>query len=351
MLDQDVVFSMVSDSFGKKTGLITLNRPRYLNALSSSMVTQLHDTLLEWKDDPSIKCVIVESKVSKSFCAGGDIRSLYEAKDVDFEKKINFFEIEYSLNNIIHNFGKPYISLLNGLVMGGGAGLSLHGSHPIASQNIYLAMPEAMIGFFPDVGVMYMLSRLPHNIGLWMSLTGLGINSTDAVKLGLVHSVVTYSDFDILRDEVMASDLSADAFVRVDDIVSKYVVSSSDGMWQYRHAIEKCFSAADVEGVVSLVNLQQDAWWDDSKKALQYNSPLSLKVALQYYNLACKLNIEEVLSLDLNLSYRFLQGHDFMEGVRAKVVDKDHSPNWQPPLLSEVTNNLVDGYFMLSSRT
>lgn len=330
MSDPMIQLTVCANDRGQQTGIITLDRPNALNALSFSMITQLHDALLQWQDDDRVQCVIIGSDLEKAFCAGGDIRALYASRELPMESRDRFFEIEYDINRIIYHYPKPYVALMNGITMGGGVGVSLHGTHSVASNCMQLAMPEAVIGFFPDIGAMHPLSRLPHAIGLWMALTGLTIGAGDALALDLVKGVVPYSRFDALRQALIAADLSSSADQTVTEIIRQFHQKPKDAhVWQRRHDIEAVFDAMELSTIHDRLAKFNDPWWQATQNAWNKNSPYSLQFIMDYYEQAQAMTMDDVLAHDLIYVKQFLQGHNFMEGIRARVIDKDHQPHWQ----------------------
>ncbi|GGI78647.1 enoyl-CoA hydratase/isomerase family protein [Legionella impletisoli] len=326
-------------------GLITLNRPKALNALSLPMILAIQEQLLAWQEDSKIHAVVVRALPGKAFCAGGDVRWLYEAGQQDNPEQMDFFWHEYRLNHFIHHFKKPYIALMDGITMGGGVGISLHGSHPIASTAFTFAMPETGIGFFPDIGASHLLSLCPNQFGTYLALTGNRLNAADAFQLGLVRYVVETEAMKDLLDELIKLDLSQHASKQIESCLSRYTTTYASNMVSIQAKVKESFNYGEVEAIVSFLESKEDDWHQKTLTILQAKAPLSLKVTLRQIRKAMTMNLAECLKMDFNLVNHFMQGNDFYEGVRALLVDKDKEPNWQPKCLEAVTNEMVSTYF------
>ncbi|MCE3231124.1 MAG: hypothetical protein K0R52_1052 [Alphaproteobacteria bacterium] len=327
-------------------GVITLNRPKALNALSLPMIREITRLLMGWKDDPRIGVVIVQSSNERAFCAGGDVRSVYEAHrkgDQDFMAAI--FQEEYLLNFIISIYPKPYISLMDGIALGGGLGISLHGSHRIVTERTTMGMPETGIGFFPDVGAGYFLNRCPGEIGTYLGVMGESISGEDALYAGLATHRVGSAEMPTVYRSLLRARSTGD----VDDILQDAAGGQQDCWLQtYRDLIDRCFSFSSIEEIFKA--LQQEsgpiaqAWLKGSIK----KSPTSLKLALAVLRRTKGLPLKEVLALDFQVSQQCVKNHDFFEGIRAVLVDKDQAPLWKPSQLSDVTPEMIEGYFIPS---
>jgi enoyl-CoA hydratase len=327
-------------------GFITLNRPSALNALTLTMILSIQRQLNLWKEDDHIRAVIVEAAPGSAFCAGGDIRSLYFSGRVNDSEQMQFFWHEYRLNHFIHHFGKPYISLIDGMVMGGGVGISLHGSHPIACDHFVFAMPETGIGFFPDIGASYLLTRCPGQLGIYLGLTGNRLGPQDALKAGLVKNIVSSEQIPVLLETLKHADLSGDAFKMVDQCLHEHaLVASSSESTQIKPAIDVCFAHSTIERIKASLEELEGVWAVSIDNALAQKSPLSLKVTLAQLQKAKGLTLAECLQMDYDIVSHFMHGKDFYEGVRALLIDKDKKPHWHPDRLEFVTDNMVDAYF------
>lgn len=333
-------------------GFITLNRPGALNALTLPMILELQKQLELWKEDHSIHAVVLRAVPGSAFCAGGDVRWLYNfGRDKESKSdQMQFFWHEYRLNHFIHQFGKPYISLMNGITMGGGVGISMHGSHPVASERFIFAMPETSIGFFPDIGASYLLTRCPGFLGVYLGLTGNRLGPQDAMQAGLVKQIIPSESMQQMVEELVNTDLSTDAHARVDECLNKYArVHSHDELTQIKPLIDVCFSEPDVGLIRKSLRSCEGPWAEGVDNTLGQKSPLSLKVTLSQLQKAKGLSLAESLNMDFDLVGHFMSDNDFYEGVRALLVDKDKNPQWTPASLDAVTDHMVVNYFERSS--
>lgn len=328
-------------------GLITLQRVQALNALTLPMIIALQEQLLAWQHDSNIHAVVIQAAPGKAFCAGGDVRWLYDTGRANNPQQMQFFWHEYRLNHFIHQLNKPYIALMDGVTMGGGVGISLHGSHPVASERFVFAMPETGIGFFPDIGASYLLSRCPGQFGVYLGLTGNRLGATDARHIGLVKEVIHSDNFSNLLADLIEADLSEEPDARVDACLQRYAmpIPANNVIKKSQSEIDACFNAVDVEAIVASLNKIDDDWHRDTAKVLLQKAPLSLKVTLAQIQRAKNLDMADCIRMDYCLVGHFMQGHDFYEGVRALLIDKDKKPHWQPCVLSDVNDAIVADYF------
>lgn len=332
-------------------GLISLKRPQALNALTLSMIKALQQQLALWQADDAIHAVIIQAEEGKAFCAGGDVRWLYESGLANHDEQMQFFWHEYRLNHAIHQFKKPYLALMNGITMGGGVGISLHGSHPIATERFVFAMPETGIGFFPDIGASYLLARSPGQTGLYLGLTGNRLNADEAQALGLIKTVIHSEKIPQLLAELMNTDLSVDAHNRVDACLQAFAKPIEKGeIENERQGIDACFAKDKVEAILQALEARGDEWSLITKKNLEQKAPLSLKVTLAQIHKAKSLSLAECLKMDYRLVSHFMRDSDFYEGIRALLVDKDKTPNWKPESLTLVSPGKVADYFEKGSR-
>lgn len=327
-------------------GLITLNRPEALNALSHAMIIALYKQLTAWREDEAVKAILIQGAGEKAFCAGGDIRKIYEAKhEADYPMK-EFFWDEYRLNHCIYHYPKPYIALLDGITMGGGVGVSLHGSHRIATERFMFAMPETGIGFFPDIGGSYLLSRCPGQTGTYLGLTGARVKAADAFYLGLVNHCIPSNQKPELLDALFSAKLGDAHHTSISAIIEKHAVAIEPApLAEQRHLIDECFSFNSPEEIISVLQNKSPDWCAQTVKTLLSKSPTSLKVTLQQLRQGVQMDFDQCMQMEYRLALRFLANHDFYEGVRAIIIDKDQKPQWQPATLAEVKQNEVDSYF------
>lgn len=327
-------------------GLISLNRPDALNALTLPMIKAMQEQLYHWQQDPQIGAVVLQAKPGKAFCAGGDVRWLYEVGKANNPEQMRFFEHEYRLNHFIHHFPKPYVCLMDGITMGGGVGISLHGSYPVASENFVFAMPETSIGFFPDIGASYLLVRCPDSLGIYLGLTGHRLNAEQALQAELVKYVVDSGQMPLLVDALTQMDLSVSAHERVNDCLRSFARDTKNASNQgYTSLIKKCFSLTSVESILSALQGAGEKQAEEIAQDLLQKAPLSLKVTLEQIRRAKDLTLTDCLKMDYTLVHHFMQDHDFYEGIRALLMDKDKSPKWQPAELSAVSEAMVAEYF------
>lgn len=330
----------------KHIGLVNLNRLQALNALTLPMIKALQQQLLSWQVDDSIHAVVVRSEGGKAFCAGGDVRWLYETGLAKNPEQLQFFWHEYRLNHYLHQFKKPYISFMDGLTMGGGVGISLHGSHPIATERFVFAMPETGIGFFPDIGASYLLSRCPGQAGIYLGLTGDRLQASDAYFLGLIKQIISSEQLPAVLTSLIDNDLSQDAHQRVDACLRQFAKPIEPAsLAKDLPAINACFVENSVEKILAKLQLKGDQWALAIYQNLQQKAPLSLKVTLAQIEKAKFSSMAECIKTDYRLVRQFMRDPDFYEGIRALLVDKDKSPSWQPASLALVSEAKVADYF------
>ncbi len=340
----EIIFSELPGHNGN-LGLITLNRPQVLNALNHEMFLALDENLAEWDKNRDIKAVIIQATEGRAFCAGGDIRSAYEKKLAKDPALYTFFADEYRMNSRIHHFSKPYIALLNGITMGGGVGISIHGSYRIATDRLVFSMPETNIGFYPDVGTTYVLSRLPHRVGYYLALTGARISYADCYALDIVQEVVAQESLPKIIQVLSQATIPDKSAVR--GLINQFAISPpKSDLLQHQKEIETCFSKYSVEEIINALENSTSEWCQQTAEIIKTKSPTSLKVTLHALQKAEKLSYDECKQMEYYLTCHFLQGHEFFEGVRAAIIDKDQKPRWKPAILSEVTTEMIEQYFM-----
>jgi enoyl-CoA hydratase len=321
-------------------GFVTLNRPQALNAATDGMVRALAKQLDLWENDSAIDRVVVKAAGERAFCAGGDIRALYEQyKSGEVQKSIDFWRVEYTLNHRIKHYPKPYISLIDGIVMGGGVGLSLHGMYRVAGDGYSFAYPEVGIGFFPDVGATHALPRLPGKIGTWIALSGLRVNADDGVYCGLAtHRVASAQMPELLR--ALETDES------VGEVLKTFSGKPQPGKLAADHPmIDRIFELDSVEEI--LAALEGEMSEDTSKLArtIRGKSPTSLKIAFEQVQRGGAMDFAEAMRTEFRIVNRVAREPEFYEGIRAVVIDKDNAPRWNPASLEAVTGDKVASYF------
>lgn len=327
-------------------GLVTLNRPKALNAVTHDMVRALRKQLDAWTDDGAVSRVIVMASGERAFSAGGDIRALYDQGKAGQQKQaLEFFAEEYSLNNFIKRYPKPYVSLIDGIVMGGGVGISIHGSHRVAGDKYQFAMPEVGIGFFPDVGATWALPRMPGKTGTYLALTGERLKTADGVAAGAATHHVRSDRFADLRDALCGA-------VPVDAVLAAFAEPPARGeVTGLRPAIDRLFAPVTVEGILAGLdreagsNAGDTVWAKKAADTMRTKSPLSLKIALEQMKRGAECAFDECMRMEFRIVSRVVYGHDLYEGVRAVIVDKDNAPRWQPASIDAVTDAEVVRHF------
>lgn len=330
-------------------GIISLNRPEAYNALSHEMILHISSQLDTWSKNERLLGVMIHSAFDKAFCAGGDIRTLYEqGKKGNVAALGAFFADEYRLNYKIHHYPKPWISFINGITMGGGVGISIHGRHRVATESLKFAMPECSIGFFPDIGGSYFLSRCPGELGTYLALSGATIGAADALYCGLIDHCIALQDYTALKTQLLQTDFSktADPNKTITAILTQHAhTCAPPTLMEHRHSIDNYFQGDGVETI--LHRLQQDVspWCQALVLSLEQKSPLSLKVTLEQLRRGRTLDLSACLQMEYGLAQHFTIDRDFYEGVRAQIIDKDRMPRWQPPTLDAVSEDKVAAYF------
>jgi enoyl-CoA hydratase len=328
-----------------RLGIITLNRPKALNALNLAMVEQLDAILAGWADNPAVHAVLIRSASERAFCAGGDVRSIGVLPDPKERMTLGraFFGTEYRVNHRINTFPKPFIALINGIAMGGGLGLSIHGSHRIVSETVRIAMPETMLGLFPDVGATWFLNRCPRWIGLYLALIGPHIGAADALTAGLATHHVPFAAFDDIVSALGAADgLDADTVEAIID--ERAVVPASGALAEREVDLARLFAGDDFDAVIATIDeaAPRVEWIAEAQSILRRASPTSLRATWRRMVDGKDQSIGRVLADDYRMAVRMVGGHDFAEGVRAILVDRDLLVRWNPATLEMVTEADID---------
>jgi enoyl-CoA hydratase len=340
-LEQDILFERRGAA-----GHVILNRAHALNAVSHEMVRALAQKLTEWERDPAVTRVVVSAKGGRAFSAGGDLRDLYDlGRCGRYDDALAFFRAEYALNYQIKHYRKPYVALIDGIVMGGGVGISVHGSHRVAGDRFVFAMPEVGIGFFPDIGATWFLPRLPGRIGTYCALTGERLDAADGVSAGIATHRIASNRFPELMDSLCSA-------VPVDALLGAFAQPAGTGrVIAARAAIDHLLRAESVEHIVSCLDAEAASGGPDAAFALataasiRAKAPTSLKIALAQMQRGASLNFAECMRTEFRIVSQVMRGHDFYEGVRAVIIDKDQKARWQPAALDAVTTAEVDRYF------
>ena len=321
-------------------GRLRLNRPDALNALTHAMTLQIEKALSAWREDRGVEAIVIDGTGDRAFCAGGDLQYLYHTGLKDPGPGRAFWRDEYRLNALIASYPKPYIAVMNGITMGGGVGVSAHGSHRIVTQKTMVAMPEVSIGFMPDAGGTYLLSRAPGHTGLYLGLTGARMNAADAIFAGFADSYVPGEALAKLIEALAVGDAP-------DRTIARFSQKAPDGaLAALQDKITQVFSAPDILSCVRRLDelaAGGDEWADKTLTMVRKNSPLSVATTFTAVHKARELaTLEECLELEYCFSHRALSGHEFLEGIRALVIDKDRKPDWRPATLEEVSPEMVE---------
>ncbi|WP_234534370.1 enoyl-CoA hydratase/isomerase family protein [Streptomyces shenzhenensis] len=323
-----------------RAAYITLNRPKAINALSHAMVRRVDEALTAWEHDPAVQTVVITGAGERGLCAGGDIRAVHDdARNGDGSAAAAFWRDEYRLNARIARYPKPYVAVMDGIVMGGGVGVSAHGGVRIVTERSLIAMPETGIGFVPDVGGTYLLGRAPGELGTHLALTGARIGAADALLCGLADHYLPSGSI-----PAFVADL---AVLPVPEALARQVRRAPDGeLAGHRAWIDACYPAGTVEEIVQRLLAHGDPAAKETADILLSKSPTAVKVTLEALRRARRLgSLERVLDQEYRVSCATLATHDLVEGIRAQVVDKDRTPHWSPATLAEVTDADVERFF------
>jgi enoyl-CoA hydratase/carnithine racemase len=331
----------------KAIGILTLNRPEALNATSFEMATVIAEILLSWEKDPNIRAVVIKGE-GRAFCSGGDIRAVYHThKQANWALLEEFYLQEYGLNRLIYEFPKPFIALASGITMGGGLGLTLPASFRVVTETSLWAMPETAIGFFPDIGSMYYLTRCPGYLGLYLALTGYRMNPADSLYVGLATHYMPQNHLPHLLGALENASFRYEAQDVLADIFHNFSQEPEilSDLRSNRQNIDRIFSESSVDEIMKKLEQEKTKWAYETLDHLHTLSPLSLKIAFAFYKEVQGRPFREVNAWDYHLSQKFLHDHDFMEGIRALLIDKDKSPHWIPESLENVSEEKVESYF------
>jgi len=344
----DILFSRAGG-----LGVVTLNRSRALNAFTLDMYRDFAPKLREWEADAAIRAVVIRGAGERAFCAGGDVRAVYEAgRGIAGDRALTsvFFREEYELIRHLHRYRKPYLALIDGITMGGGAGVSVNGRYRVATERTMLAMPETGIGLFPDVGATRFLTLCPGQIGRYLGLTGARLGAADALYCGFATHFVARERIDELV-AMLAGD--AGAASQVETILGTFAADPGLASVPDRQpAIDRCFAGDTVEAILAALAHEAGAGGADAEWAAQTHaglltkSPTSLKITLRQLTIGRGYDLEAALRLEYRLTQHVMAAHDFYEGIRAVLVDRDHKPRWRPASLAAIDDSMVDSYFV-----
>ena len=324
-----------------RVGRLTLNRPQALHALTTNMIALLTDALVAWRSDPDIELVLLDHSGERGFCAGGDIRMLAESGAGDGAAAREFFFTEYRLNDLLHGYPKPGVAIMDGITMGGGVGLSRPCRYRVATERTTFAMPETGIGLFPDVGGGWYLPRMPDHIGLWLALTGARIKAADCELIAVATDYVEMKDVADLKAAIVAYPAA------VETILTEFEADAGrPPLADHQDEIARLFAGDSVEAIVAALAAADTDWAREQLKVLATKSPQTLKVAFRQLKLGGQAKtFAENMAMEYRIGARVVRRHDFLEGVRAVIVEKDSAPRWSPPTLESVSDDLLDAIF------
>ncbi|WP_116374183.1 enoyl-CoA hydratase/isomerase family protein [Mycobacterium sp. MFM001] len=333
--ESEEILTRVDDGIG----FVTLNRPKAINSLNQTMVNVLRSVLTEWERDDAVRAVVLSGAGERGLCAGGDVVAIYHSARADGVAARRFWYDEYLLNAQIGRFPKPYVSLMDGIVMGGGVGVGSHANTRVVTDTTKMAMPEVGIGFIPDVGGTYLLSRAPGSLGLHVALTGTPFSGADAIALGFADHYVPHDELEKFSRAIVADGVEGALAAHAVDPPPSELVAQRD--W-----IDECYAGDTVADIVAALRGHDAGPANDAANVIATRSPIALSVTLESVRRAAKLDtLEDVLRQEYRVSCGSLRSHDLVEGIRAQLVDKDRNPKWSPATLAEVRAADVDAYF------
>lgn len=343
--------AQVLASVRNRVGHLTLNRPGGLNALTLPMVRMLHRHLWAWEIDPDIVAVVIRGSGEKAFCAGGDIRMLYESHAAGDNQHLKFLEEEYALDEHLHSYSKPVLALMDGFVLGGGMGLAQAASLRVITERTRMGMPEVGIGFFPDVGGSYFLPRLPGELGVYLGVTGVQVRAADALYAGLADYCLPSERIGELDQALDNLNWSYAPRENLHQLLAGLATERIPGaeLKAFRQAIDRHFAHSDIAAIRKSL-LAEDCpefrdWVEETVRVLDSRSPLAMAVTLELLRRGRHLSLADCFVLELHLDYQWFDKGDLMEGVRALIIDKDKKPRWNPPTLAELTQKRVLSFF------
>jgi enoyl-CoA hydratase len=340
---------MTSDFLFERRGAIalaTLNRPAALNALTLGMVRAYAKQLDAWEKDPGIRAVVLRGAGGRAFCAGGDVLAVRDAGIAKDRLTRDFFREEYTLNYRVARLWAPHVALLDGVTMGGGVGLSAHGTHRVATEKALFAMPETGIGLFPDVGGGYCLPRMPGEIGMYLAMTGARLRLADCMYSRFATHAAAGAAMDRIVDALAGAEYGSDPRADVDRVLTGFAIDpGKPPLAEHRAAIDRCFAGDAVEGMLAALEREGTEWAGQQRAAMLAKSPTSMKIAVRQLRLGAGMDFADELRMEYRLSQACMAGSDFYEGIRALLVDKDNKPNWKPASLAEVGEDILKRHF------
>jgi enoyl-CoA hydratase len=324
-----------------KVGRLTLNRPQALHALTTNMIALLTEALVTWRDDPAVELVLLDHAGERGFCAGGDIRMLAESGAGDGLAAREFFFTEYRLNDLLHGYPKPTVAIMDGVTMGGGVGLSRPCRFRVATERTTFAMPETGIGLFPDVGGGWYLPRMPDHVGIWLALTGARIKAADCELLAVATDCVESKDVGDLKARIVKDPAA------VETLLTEFEADAGrPTIAEHQDEIARLFSGDSVEAIVAALKATDSDWARTQLATLATKSPQTMKVAFRQLRLGGQArSFAAHMAMEYRIGARVVQRPDFLEGVRAVIVEKDNAPRWNPDTLEGVSEEMLDAIF------
>ena len=324
-----------------KVGRLTLNRPRALHALTLTMCRLITDALLVWREDPAVELVLFDHSGERGFCAGGDIRMLAESGAGDGAAAREFFRTEYQLNHLLFTYPKPTVAIMDGVTMGGGVGLAQPCRYRVATERTTFAMPETGIGLFPDVGGGWHLSRMPDHLGIWLALTGARLKAADCELVGVATDYVESAGVEALKAAIVADPAAVETLLtEAEGDAGRPPIAA------HQDEIARLFCGDSVEAIVAALEAADSDWAREQLAVLKTKSPQTMKVAFRELQLGAKAaSFADNMAMEFRIGARVVQMPDFLEGVRAVIVEKDNAPRWSPAALEGVTEAMLDAIF------
>jgi enoyl-CoA hydratase len=324
-----------------KVGRIRLNRPKAIHALNTGMCQAVLDALDAWRSDTAIEAVMIDHAEGRGFCAGGDIRMIAESGAKDGREARDFFRVEYRMNHALFTYAKPIVAFMDGITMGGGVGISQPAKYRVATENTKFAMPETGIGLFPDVGGGWFLSRLPGRLGQYLAVTGHRLDGAECVALGLASHYLHAERLDTAKARITADPQAIEAVL--DELSAPTPVAR---ILAHRDAIDRLFASDTVENIIAALEADESEWAAQQLATIRTKSPQAMKVSLKLLlDGATMPTFEDEMRQEFAVASHIVQRHDFIEGVRALIVDKDNNPRWEPATPQEVSDHLIDQIF------
>jgi enoyl-CoA hydratase len=336
-MDEPELLTRIEGSVGR----LTLNRPKALHALTLGMCQAMTDALMAWRDDPAVKLVLLDHSGERGFCAGGDIKALAESGRGDGSAARFFFHTEYRLNHLLFVYPKQVVAVMDGVTMGGGVGITDPARYRVATERTTYAMPETGIGLFPDVGGGWFLPRMPGNIGRWLSLTGARIKAADCELIGVATDYIESAKIPEFKARLVADpDAVETLLTELEGDAGRPPLAA------VQDKIDRLFGGETMEAIFAALAADGSEWAAEQLSILRTKSPSSMKVSLRQLQLGAKAtSFAEHMAMEYRIGARQVRTHDFLEGVRAVVVEKDNKPAWNPPTIEDVTEAAVDAIF------